>query len=173
MIETKRLYITSATEADIETIIKLESHKDNRKFIWIGTFEDHKAEIYDKNHLLFVFKRKEDNLIVGFALIRLDLKSEIFELKRIAISHKGKGYGKETLAALLKYAFEDLKTNRFWLDVYPDNAIGIKLYEGMGMHCDGVLRQNYKSERGYLDQVIYSMLKSEYFHIVEEKSRMI
>jgi RimJ/RimL family protein N-acetyltransferase len=173
MIETKRLYITSATEADIETIIKLESHKDNRKFIWIGTFEDHKAEIYDKNHLLFVFKRKEDNLIVGFALIRLDLKSEIFELKRIAISHKGKGYGKETLAALLKYAFEDLKTNRFWLDVYPDNAIGIKLYEGMGMHCDGVLRQNYKSERGYLDQVIYSMLKSEYFYIVEEKSRII
>ena len=173
MIETKRLYITSATEADIETIIKLESHKDNRKFIWIGTFEDHKAEIYDKNHLLFVFKRKEDNLLVGFALIKLDFKSEIFELKRIAISHKGKGYGKETLAALLKYAFEDLKTNRFWLDVYPDNAIGIKLYEGMGMHCDGVLRQNYKSERGYLDQVIYSMLKSEYFYIVEEKSRII
>ncbi|MGK0464978.1 GNAT family N-acetyltransferase [Clostridium sp.] len=173
MIETKRLYITSATEADIETIIKLESHTDNRRFIWSGTFEEHKAEIYDKNYLLFIFKRKEDNLIIGFALIKLDFKSEIFELKRIAISHKGKGYGKEALAALLKYAFEDLKSNRFWLDVYPDNAIGIKLYEGMGMHCDGVLRQNYKSERGFLDQAIYSMLKSEYFYIVEGKNRMI
>ena len=30
------------------------------------------------------------------------------------------------------------------------------------MHRDGVLRQNYKSERGYLDQIIYSMLRSEY-----------
>ncbi|MCJ7688334.1 MAG: GNAT family N-acetyltransferase [Clostridiaceae bacterium] len=163
MIETKRLYILDATEEDIETIIKLESHEDNRKFVWIGTFEEHKAEINDEKHLLYVFKRKEDNLIVGFALIRLDSKSEIFELRRIAISEKGIGYGKEALSALFKYAFEDLKSNRFWLDVYPDNAIGIKLYEGMGMHCDGVLRQNYKSERGYLDQKIYSMLKSEYF----------
>ena len=162
MIETKRLYIMDATEADIETIIELESHKDNRDFVWIGTFEQHKAEIEDKNHLLFVFKRKEDNLIVGFALIRLDFKSEIFELRRIAISDKGLGYGKEAMNALMKYAFEELNINRFWLDVYPDNVIGIKLYEGLGLHCDGVLRQNYKSERGYLDQIIYSMLKSEY-----------
>ena len=163
MIETKRLYIVDATEADIETIINLESHKDNRDYIWLGTYEEHKAEIEDKNHLLFVFKSKEDNLIVGFALIRLDFKSEIFELRRIAISHKGIGYGKEVMTTLLKYAFEELNINRFWLDVYPDNAIGIKLYEGLGMHRDGILRQNYKSERGYLDQIIYSMLKSEYF----------
>lgn len=163
MIETKRLYIIDATEADIETIINLESHKENKNFIWLGTYEEHKSEIEDKNHLLFVFKRKEDNLIVGFALIRLDFKSEIFELRRIAISHKGLGYGKEVMTALLKYAFEELNINRFWLDVYPDNSIGIKLYEGLGLHCDGVLRQNYKSKRGYLDQIIYSMLKSEYF----------
>lgn len=163
MIETKRLYIIDATEKDIETIIELENHKDNRDFIWLGTYEEHKAEIEDKNHLLLVFKRKEDNLIVGFALIRLDFKSEIFELRRIAISHKGIGYGKEVMTVLLKYAFEELNINRFWLDVYPDNAIGISLYEGLGMHCDGVLRQNYKSKRGYLDQIIYSMLKSEYF----------
>lgn len=163
MLETRRLNIIDAIEADIETIIKLESHKDNRDFIWMGTYEEHKAEIEDKNHLLFVFRRKEDNLIIGFALIRLDFKSEIFELRRIAISHKGIGYGKEVMNALLKHAFEELNINRFWLDVYPDNTIGIKLYVGLGMHCDGVLRQNYKSERGYLDQIIYSMLKSEYF----------
>ena len=163
VIETNHLYIIDATEADIETIIKLESHMDNRDFLWIGTYEEHKAEIEDNNHLVLVFRRKEDNLIVGFALIRLDFKFEIFELRRIAISHKGIGYGKEAMTALLKYAFEETNINRFWLDVYPDNAIGIKLYEGLGMHCDGVLRQNYKSERGYLDQIIYSMLKSEYF----------
>ena len=163
MIETKRLYIIDATQADIETIINLENHKDNRNFIWLGTYEEHKAEIEDKNHLLFVFRQKKDNLIVGFALIRLNFKSEIFELRRIAISHKGIGYGKEVMIALLKYAFEEINTNRFWLDVYPDNFIGINLYEGLGMHRDGVLRQNYKSERGYMDQIIYSMLKCEYF----------
>lgn len=100
---------------------------------------------------------------MGYALVRLDKKSEIFELRRIAITEKGKGYGREAMEALLKEAFENMNINRFWLDVYPDNVIGIKLYEGMGMHRDGVLRQNYKAERGYLDQIIYSMLKEEYF----------
>ena len=66
------------------------------------------------------------------------------------------------MEALLKFAFEETETNRFWLDVYPDNLIGIKLYESLGMHRDGVLRQNYKAERGYLDQIIYSMLRREY-----------
>ena len=162
MIDTERLLIIEAVESEIDAIMEIESHKDNRNFIWIGTFEEHKAEIDDKNHLLLVFKRKEDLAIIGYALIRLDYKSEIFELRRIAISEKGKGYGKETMLAILKYAFEERNTNRFWLDVYPDNTIGIQLYESLGMHRDGVLRQNYKAERGYLDQIIYSMLRSEY-----------
>jgi len=173
MIKTKRLNIIAATEADIETIINLENHRDNRDFIWLGTYDQHKSEIEDKNHLLLVFKQKEDNLTVGFALIRLDFKSEIFELRRIAISHKGIGYGKEVMNALLKYAFEEININRFWLDVYPDNAIGISLYERVGMHRDGVLRQNYKSDGGYLDQIIYSMLKSEYFQTNSESETKI
>lgn len=173
MIETKRLYITSTTEADIETIIKLERHKDNCDFIWLGTYEQHKAEIEDKNHLLLIFKQKEDNLIVGFALSRIDFKSEVFELRRIAISHKGIGYGKEVMSALFKYAFEEIDINRFWLDVYPDNTVGVKLYERLGMHRDGILRQNYKSERGYLDQIIYSMLKNEYFQDNTENAAKI
>ncbi len=163
IVETPRLYIVKAVEADINTIIKIESHKDNCDFLWIGTYEEHQAEIHDPNHRLLVFKTKSNNKIIGYALIRLDFKSEIFELRRIAITEKGLGYGKEAMIALLSYAFENLSLNRFWLDVYPDNYIGIQLYESLGMHQDGVLRQNYKSERGYLDQIIYSMLKSEYY----------
>ena len=162
ILETERLLIMEAVESEINTIIELESHKDNRDYLWIGTYEEHQAEIVDKNHMLLVFKRKEDLEIIGYALIRLDQKSDVFELRRIAISEKGKGYGKETMRALFKYAFEEKNTNRFWLDVYPDNIIGIKLYESLGMHCDGTLRQSYKSKRGYLDQIIYSMLKDEY-----------
>lgn len=163
MIETKRLYIVEAKEEDITIIMEMENHKDNKDFVWKGTYKDHLAEIKDDSFLLFVIKNKEDNSIIGFALNKLDFKSNIFELRRIVISEKGMGYGKEVMNALIKYAFEERNMNRLWLDVYPDNVIGIKLYESIGMHCDGILRQNYKSERGYLDQIIYSILKSEYF----------
>ena len=163
MIETKRLHIVEAAEAEIPRIIELEEHPENRDYLWIGTVEEHKDEIADPNHLLLVFKEKEDSRIVGYALVRLNPKSEIFELRRIAIDEKHCGYGRESMEALFTLAFEQLGINRFWLDVYPDNVFGINLYESLGMHRDGVLRQNYKAERGYLDQIIYSMLRGEYF----------
>lgn len=162
MIITKRLYLADAKETDILTIMEMEKHKDNKNFIWQGTYDEHKREIESDDFLLLVFRQKDNDETVGFALVCIDKKSEKFELRRIAVSKKGLGYGREVLTALFKFAFEELEMNRFWLDVYPDNLIGIKLYEGMGMHKDGVLRQNYKSERGYLDQIIYSVLKNEY-----------
>ena len=155
--------ILEATFEDIPAIIALEIQKDNRDYLWIGTEEEHREEIEHPNHLLLIFRKKDNSDIVGYALVRLNRKSEIFELRRIAISEKRKGYGREAMEALLKEAFENMGINRFWLDVYPDNVFGINLYESLGMHRDGVLRQNYKAERGYLDQIIYSMLKSEYF----------
>jgi ribosomal-protein-alanine N-acetyltransferase len=169
MIETQRLKIVEAASEDVSTIIEIESHKDNRDFIWIGTAEQHLDEIEDPNHLLLLFRAKEDGRIVGYALARIDWKSEVFELRRIAITEKGMGFGREVMEAIMKFAFAELGTNRFWLDVYPDNLVGIRLYESLGMHLDGVLRQNYKSTRGYLDQIIYSMLKSEYFASVKIK----
>ncbi len=165
LIRTERLNILEAVEAEISTIIEIESHKENRDFLWIGTPEEHKAEINDPNHLLLIFKTKENGSVVGYALIRMDYKSEVFEIRRIAIVDKAKGYGREAMDALIKYAFEEKGTNRLWLDVYPDNEVGIKLYESIGMHRDGVLRQNYKAERGYLDQIIYSILKEEYHNL--------
>lgn len=162
MIKTKRLDLIQATKNDINTIIEIEEDKENRDFIWLGTYEEHFNEIRDPNYLVFMFKERSSEEIVGYSLIGLDPKSNKFEIRRIAITKKGIGYGKESMKALIKYAFEETDTNRLWLDVYPDNTVGIKLYEGLGMHRDGVLRQNYRSERGYLDQVVYSILREEY-----------
>ena len=160
--KTDRLYLTEAQESDINMIIEIENHKDNRDFIWQGTYEQHLSEINDENHLLLKFEKSEDRGIAGYCLIGLDRHSEKFELRRIAITEKGRGYGREAINELIRYAFEDLGMNKFWLDVYPDNKVGIALYESLGLKKEGVLRQNYKSERGYLDQVVYSMLRSEY-----------
>ena len=160
--KTDRLYLMEAQESDINMIMEIENHKDNRDFIWQGTYEQHLSEINDENHLLLKFEKTEDRGIAGYCLIGLDRHSERFELRRIAITDKGKGYGREAIKALMDYAFTELGMNKFWLDVYPDNKVGISLYESLGLKKEGVLRQNYKSERGYLDQVVYSMLKSEY-----------
>lgn len=163
MIRTRRLTIAEATAQDIDAIIALESHPDNRDFLWVGTREEHLAEMADPNHLLLVFRALAGGATVGCALVRLDFASLRFEVRRIAIGEKGKGYGREAMEALLAHAFGPLGMNKVWLDVYPHNTIGIKLYESLGMHRDGVLRENYRSAtHGFLDQAIYSLLRREY-----------
>lgn len=162
ILSTEKLNVFEATEDDINFIISMEEDTENRNFIWQGTYEEHMNEIKDENYFLWIFK-SIDNREIGYSLSKFEPKSEVFELRRIAIKEKGKGYGKEALNIIIRYAFEKCCANRFWLDVYPANNVGIKLYESFGMHRDGVLRQSYKSERGYLDQIIYSLLKKEYF----------
>ena len=85
MIETKRCRFEEAAEDDIERIIEIENHKDNRNFIWIGTPSEHLAEINDPNHFLWMIRAKDDNRIVGYGLARVDKKSNVFELRRIAM----------------------------------------------------------------------------------------
>lgn len=157
------MFIEPAKPEDIDTIIALESHPENRDFLWIGTQQEHQQEIDDPAHLLLVFRKKEKEHILGYTLIRLDHASKRFEIRRIAIEEKGEGYGREAMVALLEFAFKELQMNRVWLDVYPHNTMGIALYEKLGMKREGILRQNYYSEeKGYLDQIIYSILRSEY-----------
>ena len=162
LFQTKRISAVEAEAGDIPFIIRMENAAENRNFIWQGTKEQHLAEIADPEHILAVFRTADGNSI-GYMLCHVDAKSDVFELRRIAIDIKGKGYGREAMEGTMRYAFEVLRMNRFWLDVYPDNTTGIRLYESLGMHRDGMLRQSYKSERGYLDQIVYSMLKDEYF----------
>lgn len=78
MIETKRMWLREATADDIDQIIALEEHKDNRDFLWSGTRQEHQDEIDDPNHILLIFEKKQDRCTVGYALIRLNPRSEIF-----------------------------------------------------------------------------------------------
>ena len=160
---TARLNIFKTIEEEIPSIMEMEEDIQNRDFVWQGSYNQHLSEINSKEELLLSIKTK-DNKLIGFALIGLDFKSDVFELRRIVISPKGKGYGKEFMYGVMKYCFENLNMNRFWLDVYPDNIIGIKLYESIGLVYEGSLRQSYKSDKGYKNQMVYSMLKDEYFN---------
>lgn len=168
LFETKRLSIVEAEIKDIPLILQIENDKENRDFIWVGTEEEHRNEIENDINLLLLFYAKDDGTIKGYTLVERDFKSHLFEIRRLAITDKGKGYGREAIKGLIRYAFEQTDSNRVFWDVYPDNTVGIALYESLGMHRDGVLRQNYLSDRGYLDQIIYSMLKSEYEERKEE-----
>lgn len=168
MIITDRLIIERYRPEEIPILMEIEHDPQNSRFTWTNTAKEHLEELDDPDVLTLAVKRREDGYIVGNVIIDLDRDSEWFEIKRIAFRIKGMGYGKETMIALIVYAFEGLNVNKVWLEAYTDNKVGRHLYDSLGFHIDGVLRQHHRTERGILDQMQFSMLKGEYEKLKEE-----
>ena len=101
LFQTKRISAVEAEAGDIPFIIRMENAAENRNFIWQGTKEQHLAEIADPEHILAVFRTADGNSI-GYMLCHVDAKSDVFELRRIAIDIKGKGYGREAMEGTLR-----------------------------------------------------------------------
>jgi RimJ/RimL family protein N-acetyltransferase len=163
--KTERLVVRAAEENDLEFIMGLEQDKENKAFVFQGTIEEHLDEIRDENTYLMIIEDKSNHCPVGFILSGIQRKSDIFELRRIVISEKNKGFAKETISGLMRYCFGELSINRFWLDVFTDNHAGIHLYRQLGMTLDGILRESHKSGNLYRDQMIFSILKKEFSNI--------
>lgn len=162
MITTERLVLEPYKTEELPILMEIEFAPENCMYTWTNTAEEHEKELSDPNVWTLAVKRKEDGYIVGNAIIDLDYESEWMELKRIAFREKNQGYGREMITALVKHAFEEMKLNKVWLEAYTDNIVGNHLYESLGFHVDGILREHHKTERGILSQVQYSMLKGEY-----------
>ncbi|NMD26692.1 MAG: GNAT family N-acetyltransferase, partial [Chloroflexi bacterium] len=54
-----------------------------------------------------------------------------------------KGYGTETMRAMLRHGFETLNLHRIWLQVYANNKRGVKAYEKAGFRHEGMYREGH------------------------------
>ncbi|MCH4887259.1 GNAT family N-acetyltransferase [Acidaminobacter sp. JC074] len=84
---------------------------------------------------------------------------------RIAIFNEkdqNKGYGRLAMKEALRVGFEELKLHRIELSVYDFNKRGIHVYKSLGFVEEGVLRDAYKDENGYHDEIIMSILETEF-----------
>lgn len=79
----------------------------------------------------WIVEDTECGATVGFVILR-GLGSEILELRRIAISEKGRGYGTAALRLVKEAAFGKLAAHRLWLDVYDFNDRARAIYEAEG-----------------------------------------
>jgi RimJ/RimL family protein N-acetyltransferase len=61
-----------------------------------------------------------------------------------------------------RFAFDELKAHRLWLDVKQTNARARQLYEAEGFTTEGVLRECLKTDGKYESLVVMSMLRGEY-----------
>lgn len=74
---------------------------------------------------------------------------------------RGKGYAHEAGELILRYAFDDLKLHRVYLEVFADNGPAIRLYEALGFRREGTLRRHALKRGVFRDVLVMAIVKSD------------
>lgn len=81
---------------------------------------------------------------------------------------QGKGIVTESVKTLLEYGFKTLLLNKIEIKSSPENEKSKAIPEKLGMHLDGNLRKNEWMYDHFNDNLVYSMLRSEWIARREE-----
>ena len=80
-----------------------------------------------------------------------------------------KGITSEAFSAIIPFFFFEVGVNRIESQHDPDNPHSGDVMRKCGLKYEGTLRQADKSNKGIVDAAIYSLLRSEWLHSVENE----
>ena len=121
----------------------------------------HRSALSDGRHAYFVARSGSEP--VGFAILRdWNSPERVTLLKRIAVSHPGRGYGRLLLSEVIDAAFEETDAWRLWLVVFPENIRARRAYEAVGFKAEGVARGSAFFGGVYRDELIMALLRPEW-----------
>ena len=114
----------------------------------------------DQAHLTF----DEDGASAGLLLLAgLTGRNRSVELRRIVVSRRGEGRGRAALVLALDHAFQACDAHRVWLDLLPDNARALRLYERSGFRSEGLLRDAHlRPDGSFASLRVMSILREEW-----------
>ena len=160
ILESDKIRLELTRLDNISKIIQIE--EDNSEFIGQYNFERHQSVIESDDEMhLSIFDKSDNSLIGHIILAGLTNTNKSIEFRRIVVSKKGKGFGKDSIELIKKYCFEDLNAHRIWLDVFEANYNAIKLYKSQGFRIDGILRDSVKRDGKFYSLLLMSILISE------------
>ena len=157
------LILRNTKEQDLGFVIYSEHQPDNAQYVCLWTMEQHKNSLSQEDILHLIVEDKSTNKPVGYVIIAgITNPNHNIEFRRVVISNKGKGFGRETLKLVKKVAFEQLNAHRLWLDVRYKNQRAQNLYKSEGFVEEGILRECILYNENYESLKVMSILKNEY-----------
>jgi [ribosomal protein S5]-alanine N-acetyltransferase len=110
-----------------------------------------------------VARRADDRLLGTCSLFALDEQNRRAEIGYIlGRAHWGQGLMREALAALLDFAFGDLRLHRIEADVDPLNAASIRTLEHLGFAREGLLRERWLVAGRVADSLLMGLLSRDW-----------
>ncbi len=157
---TAELALRPTRADDLGYVVAAESDADNAPYLAPSPRAEHEGFLGDprQRHLIAEVEGRP----VGFVLMRLHPEDRAVELRRLAVTEKGRGYGRATLRAVARAAFEEHGAHRLWLDVKPHNERARALYRSEGFVEEGVLRDALLTGDRFESLVVMSLLRPEW-----------
>lgn len=171
MLSGKKVSLRPFEETDIENTVKWLN--DIEYSILIDrvlptTIHERKEWFYniskDKTAITFAIILPENTIHIGnCGLININCRSRRSQIWiYLDNQYIGKGFGKEAITLLLKYAFHYLNLNRIYLYVVSTNPRAVRFYEKCGFKIEGTFRQHVFLKNKYEDAIWFGILKEEF-----------
>ena len=157
---TAELRLRPTREDDLDYVVAAEAAPDAAPFLAPSPRDEHAEFLRDEDqrHLI----AEAGGARVGFVLLRLHARDRAVELRRLAITEPGRGYGRAALRLVVAAAFGEHGAHRLWLDVKPHNHRARALYRSEGFVEEGVLRDALHIDGRFESLVVMSLLRPEW-----------
>lgn len=161
--ESDNVILRHTQVEDLDYILDSECEPENAKYVGKWTREQHIDSFTKKDIMHLIVEETASGKPVGYIILAgLENPNKSIEFKRIVITEKGRGYGREALRQIKRLAFEQLNAHRLWLDVRSNNLRAQKLYKSEGFKEDGLLRECILYNGQFESLYVMSILDKEY-----------
>lgn len=120
----------------------------------------------DGKNLRYAITTREDGELIGTAnIINIDMKNaNAFHGMMLGpVATRGQGYGRDTVMAVMRYAFDELRLERLDGDIIEYNEASYKLYVGKcGWQDEGRQRRWHYRQGRYWDKIIVGVTRGDY-----------
>ncbi|MGL4820896.1 MAG: GNAT family N-acetyltransferase [Bacilli bacterium] len=135
------LKIVPVEQKNREAVLHLSVHSNQAN--WIETPEQCLKEA-EENAVWHPVALYEADELVGFAMygrFAEEGPSGRLWMDRLLIdqAYQGKGYGRQALNQLIRHLFNVYEDETIYLSIYPENTVGIRMYESFGFAFNGEL----------------------------------
>ena len=80
----------------------------------------------------------------------------------VAREQWGKGIVSEALGAMLDYGFDHMNLHSVEAGVTPGNDASTRMLQRLGFRLEGHLRENFLTDGGFVDSLVYSLLRGDW-----------
>lgn len=125
-----------------------------------------KGLVQDSKNLRYAITTREEGELIGTAnIINIDMKNaNAFHGMMLGpVATRGHGYGRDTVMAVMRYAFDELRLERLDGDIIDYNQASYKLYVGKcGWVEEGRQRRWHYRQGQYWDKIIVGVTRGDY-----------